>query len=188
MLVTIVALHHHDLLFGDYYNETVERWLEKAKNEWIHPNTGLLFSQTSSRTDDRPPRGSYSALSTYYLTLTDPDFALQQYRSMMDTFAQEEPVAGKTVFGIKEYLRKSPQMTLDMDAGPIVSGFSPSGTAWAIGSATYFEDWETRSRLLRTGEMAGGTIKRHGKQHYRLADFALVGEAVVLAMRTNRKS
>ncbi len=185
MLVTIVALHHHDLLYGDCYGETVERWLEKAKTEWIHPNTGLLLAELNKNSVGRAPRGSYGALSTYYLSLIDPDFAHQQYGKMMQTFAKEDDVAGKTVFGIKEYLRKSPAMTFDYDAGPIISGFSPSGTAWAIGSATFFEDWETRSRLLRTGEMAGGTVRRKGKQHYRLSQFALVGEAVVLAMRTN---
>ena len=106
---------------------------------------------------------------------------------MMDTFAKEENISGKTVFGIKEYLKASPKFKMDMDAGPIIYGFSPSGSAWAIGSATYFEEWETRSRLLRTAEMAGGSVKRNGKRHYRLANFALVGEAAVLGMRTNRK-
>jgi hypothetical protein len=137
MLVTIVALHHHDLLYGDCYNETVERWLEKAKTEWIHPNTGLLLAKLNKKSVGQVPRGSYSALNTYYLSLIDPDFANQQYGRMMQTFAKEDLVAGKTVFGIKEYLRKSPAMTFDYDAGPIISGFSPSGTAWAIGSATF---------------------------------------------------
>jgi len=185
MLVPIVALKNHSILNDGAYFEIVEEWLQKAKNEWIHRNTGLLYAQLNPKSGPRPPRGSYAALSCYYLSLVDEDFARSQYEKMISTFAKEEPVHGKNIFGIKEYLKKSPEMSFDVDAGPIISGFSPSGTAWAIGSATHFGDWETRSRLLRTGEMAGGTVKSKGQQHYRLAKFALVGEAVVLAMRTS---
>lgn len=42
-----------------------------------------------------------------------------------------------------------------------------------------FEDSEVRNEVLRTAEKAGHTI-RNNKKHY-----ALVGEAVMLAMRTN---
>jgi hypothetical protein len=49
---------------------------------------------------------------------------------------------------------------------------------------TYFEDWALRKKLLKTGEMAGTTWHRKGKSHYLLADVALVGEAIMLAMRT----
>ena len=188
MLVTIVALKNHGILFDDRYTGIVGEWLEKAKAEWIHRNTGLLYSQFHPRSTPQAPRGSYAALSCYYLTLVDSDFARNQYEHMMAAFAKEETVNEKVVFGIKEYLKANPKMKLDVDAGPIIFGFSPSGSAWAIGSATYFEDWKTRSRLLRTAEMAGGSVRRNGKKHYRLANFALVGEAVVLAMRTNSAS
>lgn len=188
MLVTIVALKNHGILFDERYDGLVGEWIEKAKAEWIHHNTGLVYSQFHPRSTPQAPRGCYTALSCYYLTLVDADFAQHQYERMIATFAKEENVSGKTVFGIKEYLKANPKMKLDVNAGPVFHGFSPSGSAWAIGSATYFEDWETRSRLLRTAEMAGGSVKHNGKRHYRLASFALVGEAVVLAMRTNRQS
>ena len=72
-----------------------------------------------------------------------------------------------------------------MDAGPIVLGLSASGTAFAIGSATFINDWGTRSKLLHTAEIAGQTIKGNGKRHYRLGELVIVGEATILAMRTN---
>jgi hypothetical protein len=39
--------------------------------------------------------------------------------------------------------------------------------------------------LLRTTEIACSTVSYNGKSHYLLANVALVGEAILLAMRTN---
>lgn len=74
---------------------------------------------------------------------------------------------------------------MDIDAGPILLNLSPSGTAFAIGSATYFNDIKFRSALLKTAEIAGHTVKWNDKRHYLLSDIALVGEVITLAMRTN---
>lgn len=77
---------------------------------------------------------------------------------------------------------------MDVDAGPIIFGISPSGTAFGIGCATYFDDTELRNHLLKTAEIAGHTIAWDNKRHYLLANIALVGEAITLAMSTDRKS
>ena len=74
---------------------------------------------------------------------------------------------------------------MDIDAGPIILNLSPSGTAFAIGSATYFKDTVFRNKLLHTAEIAGHTVKWKNSRHYLLAELALVGEAITLAMRTN---
>lgn len=50
---------------------------------------------------------------------------------------------------------------------------SPSGTAFFIGSVTYFQDWELRKELLRTAEIAGFTLRGWNKNHYLLANMAL---------------
>lgn len=42
-----------------------------------------------------------------------------------------------------------------------------------------------RNKLLKTAEIAGHTVKWNDCRHYLLADVALVGEAIALAMRTN---
>ena len=57
----------------------------------------------------------------------------------------------------------------------------------AKGAATYFGDWEFRYQILRTAEMVGGTKKEKGMRHYKISNMFLVGEATVLAMRTNIK-
>ena len=74
---------------------------------------------------------------------------------------------------------------MDIDAGPILLQLSPSGTAFMTGAATYFNDDIKRAKILRTAEIAGHTIKLGMKRHYLLANIALVGESIMLAMRTN---
>lgn len=55
---------------------------------------------------------------------------------------------------------------------------------YAVGPATYFGDWEFRNAMLRSALRAGGDVSEPGKRHYKLGEFAIVGEAAVLAMRT----
>ena len=74
---------------------------------------------------------------------------------------------------------------MDADAGPIIANLSPSGIAFMVGSATCFGDADVRRSLIKTAEIAGSTFYGFTENHYLLANFALVGEAVMLAMRTN---
>lgn len=85
----------------------------------------------------------------------------------------------------KEWLDHSPILGMDIDAGPVIMGLSPSGTAFSTGAATFFNDNEIRSNILRTAEICGNTLSSGNKKHYVLANIALVGEAIMLAMRTN---
>ena len=182
MMFAIVALRNYAKLYNGMYNNLVNEWVERAKNEWTHRGTGLIYSMLHPKWGARPPRGSYTALNNYCLTLIDEEFALDQYLKMKSVFRKDDPLCG-----VKEYLRKNPMFHFDPDAGPIICGISPSGTAFGIGSATCFEDWEFRNQMLRTAEIAGQTVKEKNKRHYRLGEFAIVGEATTLAMRTNIK-
>lgn len=181
MLVAIVALHNYSKLYEGKYADTVSLWLDKAQREWLHRDSGLLLAL---RTPKRKGgiRGSYSALSCYYLTLIDSAFAKDQYDKMKSALLRQSPICA-----IREYLHRSPLFRFDHDAGPILFGLSPSGTAFGIGSATYFGDWRLRRRLLTTAELAGCTLRWRKRRHYILGEFALVGEATTLAMKTNVK-
>lgn len=184
MMVAIVALSDYAKLNNSKYATTIDQWINKAKSEWIDDNTGLLVSfLDESGHSDATIKGSYTALNCYYLTQIDADFAKDQYEKLKVHFYQSFPV-----YGIKEYHDRSCWLGLDIDAGPIILNLSPSGTAFAIGAATYFNDIKFRKSLLKTAEIAGHTIKWNDKRHYLLSDVALVGEAITLAMRTNYKT
>ena len=184
MLVAIVALAYYSNQYDGKYATTVKMWLDRAKNEWIDKETGLIASFLAENGDSveivLPVKGSYSALSCYYLSLVDPEFAKVQYECLKRCFKQVFLISG-----IKEYHDKTCLFGMDIDAGPIIFNLSPSGTAFAIGCATSLNDMEFRSQLLRTAEIGGSTITWFGKSHYLISELALVGEAILLAMRTS---
>ena len=183
MLVAIVALANYSRQNGGKYLSTVHQWLEEMKTNWIDPNSGLLASfipyNGTSFISSLPVKGSYSALNCYYLTLIDEEFARNQYEILKTQFLNIGPITG-----FKEYFDRNCWLGMDIDAGPIIFNLSPTGTAFGIGSITYFEDFELRKQFLKTAELAGFTVSKHNKRHYLLADIALVGEAITLAMRT----
>lgn len=188
-LVSLVALKNYGLLFDGKYQDVVEEWLHNAKTKWIHKKTGLLaglLPGASFRQKGMVVRGSCTALNCAYLALVDEEFAREQHLLMVKNMTKTERILGKTLFGIKEYLTKSPDFEMKAgDAGLIVKGISAGGTAFALGSATYFGDWKTRYELLRTAEMVSGTVKEKNMRHYKMSEMFLVGEATALAMRTN---
>lgn len=187
MLVAIVALTNYSQQYHGEYSQTVKLWIERAKAEWIDHETGLL---ASFLVEDKghaeivlPVKGSYSALNTYYLSLVDSEFAKEQYDYLKKHFRQSFPVNG-----ISEYHDRTCWLGMDIDAGPIIFNLSPSGTAFAIGCATSLGDMEFRNQLLKTAEIAGSTVRWFDQSHYLLANFALVGEAIALAMRTTKQT
>ena len=182
MLVAIVALADYAQLNNGKYQNTVNRWIQRAKLEWIDSETGLLrsFLPLDGNTSVLSPiKGSYSTLNTYYLTQIDSEFAKEQYSHLKEAFLKDSWLTG-----FKEYPDGSGFLGMDVDAGPIIFGLSPSGTAFGIGCATYFNDTDLRNDLLKTAEIAGHTVLWNDKRHYLLANIALVGEAITLAMRT----
>ena len=185
MLYTIAALHNYELLYDSWiYQDTISRWIEKAQTIWLDQETGLLASTLTRklRKPRKNVRGSYTALNCSLLSFcANESFARDQYILFKKIFVKKSPI-----FGIREYLDKSPQLSFDVDAGPIVFGLSPSASTFALGAATWIGDWEMRSRLLQTASIVGETVvdKAQGTCHYRLGEIAICGEAVALGMRT----
>ncbi len=184
MLVAIVALSNYAHQYSGKYQSTVDKWLEKASSEWIDKETGLLASFLEEDNGKAqivlPVKGSYSALNCYYLSLVAPEFALKQYEQLIKYFKQEFLITG-----LKEYHDRTCIFGMDIDAGPIIFNLSPSGTGFVIGAATSLGDMAFRKKLLKTAEIGGSTISWFSSSHYLLANIALVGEAIILAMRTS---
>lgn len=181
MMVAMVALSDYARFNNGKYSSIVKDWICRAKSEWVDDNTGLIVSfLDDNRQMEAPIKGSYAALNCYYLTQIDAEFAKEQYDKLKIHFRQSFPATG-----IREYHDHSCWLGMDIDAGPIILNLSPSGTAFAIGVTTYFNDMEFRNSLLETAEIAGHTIKWDNKRHYLLGGIALVGEVITLAMRTN---
>jgi hypothetical protein len=182
MLVAIVALANYAKLNGGKYQDVVDLWLANMKANHMDSKTGLIKSLVpdgETWIGEQAVLGSYSALSVYYLTYVDEDFAREQYALLKKTFLKKRPFTG-----FRELAKGSKGPILLMDSGPVIFGLSPTGTAFGIGGATYFQDWGLRKRFLHTGELAGFTVSSKHSRHYLLADYVPVGEAITLAMRT----
>ena len=182
MLVAIVALANYAKLNGGKYRDVVDIWLANMKANHMDSTTGLIKSLVpdgETWIGEQPVLGSYSALSVYYLTYVDEDFAREQYALLKKTFLKKRPFTG-----FRELPKGTKGPTLLMDSGPVIFGLSPTGTAFGIGGATYFQDQRLRKRFLRTGELAGFSVSSRHSRHYLLADYVPVGEAITLAMRT----
>ena len=181
MLVAIVALHFYNKIFKGKFVTTENNWLYKAKHDMIDRKTGLLYSVMSYEGRGLGAvRGSYSALNTYYLSLIDYFFAKKQYSCLKKSF-----LSTGIITGCKEYLQDTRKLiTFDVDAGPIILGLSPSGTAFLTGCATAFGDFYLRKKLLVTANLAGISVSHNNKKHYLLSMVAPVGEAIMLAMKT----
>jgi len=188
MFVSIVALHNYGRLYNGKYADTLEKWMQNARTKWIHRSTGLLAGTLPGQSRYQrgiSMSGACTALNCSYLSLVDEVFAKDQHEKMKKAFLHQTTVHNLEVTGIKEYLRKLPKLQPSFGtAGFIFHGLSAGGTAFALGSATFHEDWELRYQLLRTAEIGGCTIKEEGMRHYRLGEVALAGEAIALAMRT----
>lgn len=180
MMFSIIALKDYGRLHSEEYQPTIDRWLYYCKNEYITKKTSLLYSVYFRNHSEGRTSGAYSGLSTTCLSLIDEDFAQKQYKCLKKALIVK---FGKYA-ALKEYLKNAPKLTFDIDAGPVVYGLSPSGTAFALGAATYFEDWCLREKLLNTASLVGYTVRHKNKRHYQLAEILLTGEAITLAMRT----
>ena len=182
VLVAIVALSNYAKLNGGKYRDVVDGWLANMKANHMDPKTGLIasvLSDSQRKGKGRALMGSYTSLSVYYLTFVDEEFAGEQYELLKKSFYK------KGLFtGLREKTRGSKGRYYMFDSGPVIFGLSPSGTAFGIGGATFFGDDRTRAHFLRTGEWAGFTVAGKDSRHYLLANVALVGEAITLAMRT----
>ena len=182
MLVAIVALSNYAKQHNGKYLMTVHNWLQEMQDNWIDDKSGQIMSMIPDEDTGGvkfPAKGSYSALSCYYLTFIDDEFAKEQYELLKVSFWKDGKLAG-----FKEYYDRKCMFGFDIDAGPILFNISPTGTAFGLGAATYFNDKEVRESILKTAELAGFSVAKDNQRHYLLANVALVGEAITLAMRT----
>jgi hypothetical protein len=186
MLVAIASLSNYAKLNNGKYAKTVEQWTKNAKTIFMDEETGLLSSFLTEYgemldEDYIKVRGSYSALNCFYLYFIDKKFAAGQFEKVKQLFLQDFLITGFREYRWKDKLGI---LDFDIDSGPIIMGLSATGTAFAIGSVTFSEDFKLRKKLLYTAELAGSSVQSKNKKHYLLANSALVGEAIVLAMKT----
>ena len=89
VLVAIVALKLYSRQNNGIYDKTVDEWLANMKDNHTSVSSGLIASIIMEDNEGGLHnfyKGSYSALSCYYLTFIDEEYAKDQYRILKEQF------------------------------------------------------------------------------------------------------
>ena len=122
-VVVIASLANYGRIFGNELQEIVNRWVQDAQDRMLDPELKLLaFHLDEECRAIGGVRGSGAGWNSFYLPFIDAEFAGRQYQGLLSHLKQT-----RLLTGIREYPRGVFGLG-DVDSGPVVFGFSPSGT------------------------------------------------------------
>ena len=178
-VVVVASLANYARLHDGKYQDVVTRWVEHARENWLDPELKLLSFHLDENCLQVPGvRGSGVGWNSFYLPFIDEQFAAEQFTQIKKHFVQDIVITG---------IREFPGGVSgrgDFGSGPVLFGLSTSGTGFGMAGAGHANDAELLDKLLWTGELAGFSVEWNGERHYLVAP--LVGEAIILAMKTLR--
>jgi hypothetical protein len=162
-----------------YVQSAVDAWLSYSKANLRDHETSLLVPWVNAQGQGfGRPRGSYATWNIFFLLHVDEGLAEEQARLVKQHFLRTLPGG---LCGIKEFL-PGVSGKGDIDSGPVVFGFSSSGTGFGLAAAQVLKDAKMLNCLLLTAEVVGSTIEGKNSRRYLLAP--LIGDTIILAMRT----
>lgn len=180
-MVVVASIASAQKAFDIDSQDILSSWLSHTKTYLLEPETGLITNWV----DDQGrgfggARGSYSCWNSFYLPFVDAEFSRQQFSLIQKHFVTWLPAG---LAGVREYPHGK-RGSGDIDSGPVIFGLSTSGTGFGLSGASRFGSNKLQRGLLLTAEAVGSTVKLNDKRYYLVAP--LIGEAIVLAMRTAR--
>lgn len=163
---------------GEEPPAVVGRWIEEMQTTWRDPASGLLVQSVGrgGRAIDAP-RASGTAFAAYFLSFADEAIARSLYASL-------EASVGDSVLGfgaMNEYPDGHGGFG-DVDSGPLIAGFSISGTGFSLASARRFGSPERFGELWATTQLFGLPRERGDRLHFVLG--GPLGDAILFAMLT----
>lgn len=158
----------------------VAAWLRRLDEDFIDADSGLLIQ--SLRPSGRPldaPRGSGTALASYFLSFIDP----QRARSLHQ--AAERSLGDQILgFGALHEYPDGHEGTGDIDSGPLIVGYSISATGFALAGAKRYGAPNRFAALWATTRLFGLPRRRGRALHF--ATGGPLGDAILFAMLTAR--
>ncbi|GAB3226042.1 hypothetical protein GCM10027346_07900 [Hymenobacter seoulensis] len=183
--VAIASLALHSRLTGSSYQQVVQRWVARARRQYVLAPTQLLASRVDSLgKPEEAPRGSMVGWSIWFLTQTDSTFARQQYEHYRD--------AHSTNLGLMQPFREQAgrwETSIgDVDSGPLLLGYGIPATTFALADAVAMRDWRTARRIQRiiglgSREVTGNSETRYGVRLVEL-DVSPLAESLLLWAET----
>lgn len=178
--VALAAIRLADRLDGTDHSALIRDWIAMARQNLVHPASGLLVSSFTTRRQVMDgPEGSTLWLVSHCLQVLDEAFARDQYERARRQLG--EITLG---FGYAHEWPPSWRGPADIDSGPIIPFFNisagSSGTAFIAASA--FGDDRFLSSLSATLDFAAFPSRKSGGLKYCASN--QVGDAVLLYAAT----
>ncbi len=176
-VVATLALHARAT--GQPLPPVLGPWLTAWEARWVDPATGLLI-QAADGAGERPrdlPRGSGTALASWFLSFADPALAGRLGAATRDQLGVE--ILGMAA--VREYL---PGVTGpgDVDSGPLILGLSVAASGFSIGAARAAGDADWQGNLLDTACLFAAETDDVHTGHALTG--GPLGNAILLAMLT----
>ncbi|MBX3232044.1 MAG: hypothetical protein KIT84_19985 [Labilithrix sp.] len=162
-------------------SELLARWAETFERCALHGKTGLLFQRMTSGSCEAvdAPRGSGTAIASYFLSFATPVLA----RRLYDALVAELWVDVLGFGGVREYASGFTGEG-DVNAGPILFGVSVGATGFAIAATRTHGDRARFRGLYRSTSLFGVPTSVDGRTAF--AAGGVLGNALLLAMLTAR--
>jgi len=169
------ALARYDRIFGRDTSAARTLFLTALKRYYLDKSTGLsdTYINAQSHVPLQGSRGISVMYGLHFLKDFDPSFANVQYQLATHCFV-------KTLFGVAA-VREFPEgvePAQDIDSGPLVFGFGPSASGFAIAAAAVNGDTNTAWNLLEATALIGLPELRNEGLHYDA--MPTVGQTVIL--------
>jgi hypothetical protein len=174
--VALAAIRMGDWLDGTDHTAFLREWVAGARQNLVHPETGLLVSSFTTKGDHLDgPEGSSIWMAAHCLRIVDEDFARDQYRR-----ARQE--LGRDLCGFA-WSREWPASwagPVDIDSGTVIPvlGISAGGSGLAFIGASSFGDMDYLTQLHATLDFAAFPKRVQGRLQYCASN--QVGDAAML--------
>lgn len=170
------AIGLHALSAGRPRPAALDAWQARFERCALDPETGWLRQHTQ-RCGAGAPRGSGTAVGSYFLSFSSPDLSARLARALA---SGERSFLGFAA--IREYPRGTRGLG-DVDSGPVIFGVSVGATGFGLGAAMTSRDERLMRRLYRTTRLFGAPMPA-GEGASAFASGGLLGNALLLAMLT----
>jgi len=179
--VAMSALAHYAEVFSKDITGIKEKLVESVKKHYLDEDTGLFATYVKPKGHQvlQGPRGISVMYGLQFLADFDPKFARAQY-----ALAKRHLIKTGLGFGAVREFPEGQKGSGDVDSGPVLLGFGPSASGFAIGAAARMKDDEVFESLLRASRWAGMPVFEGDKLRYQT--MPPVGQAVILFGKTLR--
>jgi len=174
------ALQHYDMIFGRSLCKELRSKLVKSLRAYYLDSATMLLATYVDADEHRiiqGPRGISTMYGLHFLKDIDGGLAREQYALASVQFIRR--VMGMAA--VREFPDGASE-TADIDSGPVVFGFGPSASGFAIAAAATMGDSDTAWRLLQATAIVGLPSWQRGELQYTL--MPPVGQAVILFGKT----